>query len=93
MFSFIKEILNSPDHSKIFNYDETEFEEIKSISKENGLILSDKELLALHDLIYDSLIKKNSIDKNLQITYMRILEKIVDELLEREMIHGKNTRK
>ena len=88
MFSFIKEILNSPDHDRIFNYDESEFEEMKSTYKVIQLNLSYDELLILHYLIMDKINKVASREAEQLTDYLDALMKIDKKIIERW--NGKN---
>lgn len=83
MFSFIKEILNSPAHDRIFNYDESEFEETKNTDKVIQLNLSYNELLILHYLIMDKINKVASRDAEQLTDYLDALEKIAEKIVER----------
>lgn len=83
MFSFIKEILNPKRHSEIFNYDESEFEEIKNTYKVIQLNLSYDELLILYYLIMDKINKVASRDAEQLTDYLDALEKIAEKIVER----------
>ena len=92
MFSFIKEILNSPDHDRIFNYDESEFEETKNTDEVIQLNLSYNEVLILYYLIMDKINKVASRDAEQLTVYLDALEKIDKQIIER-WNHGQNIRK
>lgn len=92
MFSFIKEILNSPDHNRRFNYDESEFEETKNTDEVIQLNLSHDELLTLHYLIMDKINKGTSRDRGQLTDYLDVLKKIDKEIIER-WNHGQEVRK
>ena len=91
VFSFIKEILNSPDHDRLFNYNESDYRKAMSAEKSCQFLLSDNELMIIYDLFCKELYKGN-IDKNKQRIYIGIAKKVSDELIER-WNHGKNIRK
>lgn len=92
MFSFIKEILNSPDHDRIFNYDESEFEETKNTDEGIQLNLSYNEVLTLHYLIKDKMNKTASRDTGQLTDYLDALKKIDKKIIKR-WNHGQNIRK
>ncbi|WP_308652480.1 hypothetical protein [uncultured Anaerococcus sp.] len=92
MFSFIKEILNSPDHDRIFNYDESEYEEIKNTDEGIQLNLSYDELLTLHYLIVDRMKRVASRDMGQLTDYLDALNKINKKIIER-WNHGQEVRK
>lgn len=82
-FSFIKEILNSMNHDRIFNYDESESEEAKNTDEVIQLNLSYNELLTLHYLIMDRMKKVASMDTGQLTDYLDVLKKIDKEIIER----------
>ena len=82
VFSFIKEILNSPDHERLFNYDESERQKAMNTEKTCQLMLSDNELMIIYDLFCEQLYKGN-IDKNKAKIYIGIAKKIDKEIIER----------
>lgn len=91
-FSFIKEILNSPDHNRRFNYDESEFEETKNTDKGIQLNLSYDESLILHYLIVDRMKRISSRDIGQLSDYLDALNKINKKIIER-WNHGQEVRK
>lgn len=92
MFSFIKEILNSPDHDRIFNYDEPEFEETKNTDEGIQLNLSYDESLILHYLIVDRMKRISSRDIGQLADYLDALNKINEKIIER-WNHGQEVRR
>ena len=91
-FSFIKEILNSMNHDRIFNYDESESEEAKNTDEVIQLNLSYDELLTLHYLIVDRMKRVASRDMGQLTDYLDALNKINKKIIER-WNHGQEVRK